>query len=119
MMRIGAILLLALAAMSPFTASGWSQYYPTRPIRLVSPNPPGGANDTVARIVADKLSEKLGHRFIVDNRGGAGGIIGAEIVAAAPADGYTLLVGSVSTHSFAPIIQPALKYDPIKDFAPI
>jgi tripartite-type tricarboxylate transporter receptor subunit TctC len=106
--------VLALAALP-----SQAQDYPTRAVRLISPNPPGGANDTVARIVADKLTVLLGQRFIIDNRGGAGGIIGGEIAAAASPDGYTLLAGSVSTHSFAPIIQPALKYDPIKDFAPV
>ncbi len=99
--------------------SAQAQDYPTRAVRVISPNPPGGANDTVTRIIADKLGEKLGQRFVIDNRGGAGGTIGAHLAAASPADGYTLLAGSVSTHSFAPVISPKLPYDPVKDFAPI
>ncbi len=107
--------LVALAAPVAATA----QAYPARPIRLISPNPPGGANDTIARIVAGKLAEGLGTQIVVDNRGGAGGTIGGDIAAHAIPDGYTLLAGSVSTHSFAPIIQSKLGYDPIKDFAPV
>jgi len=111
-------LSLALAALA-LTGSAAAQNYPVRPIRLISPNPPGGANDTIGRIVAGRLSEVLGTQLVVDNRGGAGGVIGAEIAARATPDGYTPLAGSVSTHSFAPIIHPELGYDPIKDFAPI
>jgi tripartite-type tricarboxylate transporter receptor subunit TctC len=96
-----------------------AQTYPAKPIRLVSPNPPGGANDTLARIMAAKMAPILGTKIIIDNRGGAGGQIGGEIVARAAPDGYTLLMGSVSTHSFAPITSPQIPYDPIKDFAPI
>lgn len=109
----------ALAAFLFWSGPLLAQAYPSRAVRLISPNPPGGANDTIARMIADKLSLALGQRVIVDNRGGAGGIIGGELAAAAPPDGYTLLAGSVSTHSFAPILQPKLKYDPIKDFEPV
>jgi tripartite-type tricarboxylate transporter receptor subunit TctC len=97
----------------------FAQTYPNRAIRLISPNPAGGANDTVSRIMATRMSGLLGVQIIVDNRGGAGGQIGAELAARAPPDGYTLLAGSVSTHSFAPIISPNVTYDPIGDFAPI
>jgi tripartite-type tricarboxylate transporter receptor subunit TctC len=114
--HIGWIAVAALLlASSPLAA----QTYPTKPIRLVSPNPPGGANDTLARIMAAKLAGILGTQIIIDNRGGAGGQIGGELVARAAPDGYTLLMGSVSTHSFAPITSPKIPYDPIKDFAPI
>ncbi len=95
------------------------QTYPDRPIRLISPNPAGGANDTIVRIIAAKMAPVLGGSFIIDNRGGAGGKIGAEAVARAAPDGYTLLAGSVSTHSFAPLVPPKPGYDPIKDFEPI
>ena len=88
------------------TGSVSAQSYPSHPIRLVSPNPAGGANDTIARIVINKLSEILGVQIVIDNRGGGGGLIGGEIAAHASPDGYTLLAGSVSTHSFAPIIHP-------------
>jgi tripartite-type tricarboxylate transporter receptor subunit TctC len=107
------------AAVLLATQAAFAQSYPTKPIRLVSPNPPGGANDTLARIMAAKLAGILGGKIIIDNRGGAGGQIGGELVARAAPDGYTLLMGSVSTHSFAPITSPQIPYDPIKDFAPI
>ena len=107
------------AAVLLATPAAFAQSYPTKPIRLVSPNPPGGANDTLARIMAAKLAGILGGKIIIDNRGGAGGQIGGELVARAAPDGYTLLMGSVSTHSFAPITSPQIPYDPIKDFAPI
>jgi tripartite-type tricarboxylate transporter receptor subunit TctC len=95
------------------------QTYPDHPIRVISPNPPGGANDTIVRIVAARMAPILGATIVIDNRGGGAGKIGAEVAARAAADGYTLLAGSVSTHSFAPITTPKLAYDPIKDFAPI
>jgi tripartite-type tricarboxylate transporter receptor subunit TctC len=86
---------------------------------MISPNPPGGANDTIARVLAAKLAETLGQQIVIDNRGGGGGVIGAELAAAAAPDGYTLLAGSVSTHSFSPALNKKLNYDPVKDFAPI
>ena len=108
---IFATLLIAGAAAA--------QDYPSRPIRLVAPNPAGGATDAIARIVAGKLAETLGAQIVIDNRGGAGGTLAGDIAAHAAPDGYTLLAGSVSTHSFAPIIYRKLPYDPIKDFMPI
>ena len=110
---------VAIAALLLASGPLAAQTYPAKPIRLVSPNPPGGANDTLARIMAAKLAGILGTKIIIDNRGGAGGQIGGELVARAAPDGYTLLMGSVSTHSFAPITSPKIPYDPIKDFAPI
>jgi len=88
-------------------------------IHVISPNPPGGANDTILRVVAARMAPVLGGAIVIDNRGGGAGRIGAEVVARAAPDGYTLLAGSVSTHSFAPITTPKLPYDPIKDFTPI
>jgi tripartite-type tricarboxylate transporter receptor subunit TctC len=96
-----------------------AQDYPNRPVRMISPNPPSGANDTIGRIIALKLAEVLGQSMVIDNRGGAGGTLGAEIAAQANADGYTLLAGSVSTHSFSPALRSKLNYDPVKDFTPI
>ena len=96
-----------------------AQDYPNRPVRMISPNPPSGANDTIGRIIALKLGEVLGQSMVIDNRGGAGGTLGAEIAAQANADGYTLLAGSVSTHSFSPALRSKLNYDPVKDFTPI
>jgi tripartite-type tricarboxylate transporter receptor subunit TctC len=110
---------IAIAALLLATGPLFAQGYPAKPIRLVSPNPPGGANDTLSRIMAAKMAGILGTKIIIDNRGGAGGQIGGELVARAAPDGYTLLMGSVSTHSFAPITSPKIPYDPIKDFAPI
>jgi tripartite-type tricarboxylate transporter receptor subunit TctC len=108
-----------LFGLTLFAPGAFGQAYPDRPIRLVSPNPAGGANDTIVRIIAAKMSIILGGSVVVDNRGGAGGKIGAESVARAAPDGYTLLAGSVSTHSFAPLMPPKPGYDPIKDFEPI
>ncbi len=114
--RVGVALLFGLTLLTP---AALGQTYPDRAIRLISPNPAGGANDTIVRIIAAKMTGILGTSFIIDNRGGAGGKIGAETVARAAPDGYTLLAGSVSTHSFAPVVTSKLSYDPIKDFEPI
>jgi len=108
---LGGFVLLAPTAQA--------QGYPERAIHVISPNPPGGANDTILRVVAAKMAPVLGGAIVIDNRGGGAGRIGAEVVARAAPDGYTLLAGSVSTHSFAPITTPKLPYDPIKDFTPI
>ena len=91
--------------------------YPNRPVRLIIPFPPGGSNDVVGRMIGDQLSKQLGKQVVIDNRGGAGGVIGTEIVAKAPADGYTLLVISLA-HAVNPWLYK-LPYDPIKAFAPI
>ncbi len=109
----------ALFAACLIAGSAAAQEFPAHPIRMISPNPAGGANDTIARIVVNKLSEILGVQLVIDNRGGGGGVIGGEIAARATPDGYTLLAGSVSTHSFAPLIHAKLGYDPVRDFAPI
>ncbi len=92
--------------------------YPNRAIKLVVPFPPAGATDIVGRIVAAKLGERLGQPVVVDNKPGAGGAIGSDLVAKSPADGYTILIATSSTHSIGPVLQK-LPYDPIKDFAPI
>ena len=108
-MRAGIVVLIGLTLCAQDAVA---QTYPDRPIRLISPNPAGGANDTIVRIIAAKMSTILGASVVIDNRGGAGGKIGAEAVARATPDGYTLLAGSVSTHSFAPVVTPKLGYDP-------
>ncbi|MBY0268339.1 MAG: tripartite tricarboxylate transporter substrate binding protein [Burkholderiales bacterium] len=110
--------VIAICAIA-LAASAAAQDYPNRPMRMISPNPPGGANDTIGRIIALKLGEGLGQPMVIDNRGGAGGTLGAEIAAQANPDGYTLLAGSVSTHSFSPALKAKLNYDPVKDFTPI
>ena len=94
-----------------------AQPYPSKPIALIIPFPPGGSTDIVGRIAADGLGKELGQPVVVDNRGGAGGAIGAKAIADAPADGYTLGVATVSTHVVNPIVQgDKLRYDPLRDF---
>jgi tripartite-type tricarboxylate transporter receptor subunit TctC len=100
-----------------FLVPALAQDYPNRPVRLVVPFPPGGINDIVARVIAQHLGEKLGKQVIVDNRGGAGGVVGSEIVANAPKDGHTLLIVSLAS-----AVNPwlyTLPYDPLKSFAPV
>ena len=96
-----------------------AQTYPTKPIRMIVPFPAGGATDILARALSQKLGEKIGQTVIVDNRPGAGGTIGADAAARAPADGYTLLLATSSTHSIGPAINPALTYNAQLDFTPI
>ncbi len=100
-------------------AAASAQTYPTKPVRIVVPFPPGGGTDIVARAVGQKLSEALGQTFVIDNRGGAGGTIGSEAAAKSPADGYTLAMATSSTHGVAPSLYPKLGYDPVRDFAPV
>jgi len=104
------------AAVAAFAGPSFAQSFPTHPIRMVVPFPAGGPTDIVARPIAAMLSEALGQQVIVDNRGGAGGSIGADIVAKAPADGYTLLMGTVGTHAINPSLYRKLPYDAVEDF---
>jgi tripartite-type tricarboxylate transporter receptor subunit TctC len=106
--------LLTIGAISAV-----AQTFPDKPIRLVVPYPPGGGIDIMARILADSLSKRLGWVVVVDNRGGAGGIIGTEHVARAAPDGYTLTFGTNATHGIFVSLHPKLPYDPVKDFAPV
>ncbi len=117
-MHIKQILTFISLVFVAYTSSAHAAY-PERPLRLVSPNPAGGANDTIGRIIVQKFSEILGAQVVIDNRGGAGGLIGAEIVARANPDGYTLLFGSSATHTFAPLIYKNIPYDPDRDFIPV
>ena len=96
-----------------------AQPYPARPVRLVVPSPPGGSPDILARIVSQKLSEQLGQQVVVDNRGGASGIIGVESVAHAAPDGYTLLLVTATTFGALPVLKKNLPYDAEKDFTPL
>jgi tripartite-type tricarboxylate transporter receptor subunit TctC len=105
--------LLALSA-----AHAYGQAYPTRPIRILVPSTPGGSVDTLARTIAPKLSEKWGQQVVVDNRAGAGGAIAGEMLAKAPPDGYTLMMGTIAATATNVSLQKT-NYDPIKDFAPI
>jgi tripartite-type tricarboxylate transporter receptor subunit TctC len=106
---------LAFLFVQPVSA----QDYPNRPIRLIVTVPPGGAADFIARLVGGKISESLGQPVLVENRGGAGGTIAADAVAKAPADGYTLLQNSITTHGVGPHLYSKLPYDPVKDFAAV
>ena len=110
------LIILALAAT---IESAFAQDYPTKPIKLVIPYPPGGATDVIGRVVALKLSEVLGQQVVIDNRSGAAGSIGAAAVAAAPADGYTLLLGALTSHSINSALQPNIQFDLARDFVPI
>ncbi len=113
-------MLMAVVALIA-APSAWSQAgaYPSRPVRVVVPFPAGGTTDILARAIAQRLSEAMGQPFIVDNRPGAGGNLGAELVAKSAPDGYTLLMGTVGTHAINPGLYPKMPYDHIKDFAPV
>lgn len=110
-----AILLCCAAWASAAAAQVW----PSKPVRLIVPFAPGGSADTLGRLVAQKLSESFKQTFVVENRGGAGGVIGSELVAKAPADGYTLLVSGVASHCIAPALSKEFPFDPLRDFTHI
>ncbi len=114
MSRLLAVLFFVLCC-----ASAQAQTYPAKPIRVVVPFPPGGSIDIMARRLAIPLTAKLGQSVVVENRAGAGSIVGGTFVAQAPNDGYTLLFASSSTLTLAPAISPKLPYDPNKDFTPV
>jgi len=114
--RRAAIMALS-TALVPLT--GRAAGFPDKPLRLLVPFPAGGAADLMARMLAQHLGEQLGQQVVIDNRGGAGGSVAAELVARAPADGYTLLFATMGTHAINPSLYPKLRYDPLKDFAPV
>jgi tripartite-type tricarboxylate transporter receptor subunit TctC len=116
--RIGAYLALALLASTPATLV-LAQAYPTKAVKMVVPFPPGGSLDNAGRLIAQRLSDMWGQTVVVENRPGAGGNIGADIVAKSPADGYTILLGALSTHAVNPSLYKSMPYDAAKDFAPI
>lgn len=101
------------------SGSGWASGYPVKPVTLIVPQAPGGANDAVARIVAQRLGAVLGHPIVVDNRPGAGGNIGIQVAAKAPRDGYTLLLTVGSSFTINPSLYRKIPFDPVKDFEPI
>src|SRR5450432_2103068 len=115
--RLAAACMVGAALALPTVALG--QAYPSKPIRLVVPFPPGGSPDVVARAIGAKLSEAWGQAVVIDNRPGAGGNIGADLVAKSAPDGYTILEGALSTHAVNVSLYAKMPYDPIKDFAPI
>jgi len=107
------LVLVALASTAD------AQSWPSKPIRIISPYPPAGANDLLARIIAPKLSEQLGQPVVVENRAGATGNIGAELVAKAPADGYTLLMGQAGNLTINISLMAKIPFDPVRDFSPV
>ena len=109
----------AAAALAAISAASPAQGYPNKSIRLIVPFPAGGPTDVIARAVAQKLTESMGQPVVIDNRGGSGGNIGADIVAKSAPDGYTLLMGIVSTHAINASLYSKMPYDTVKDFAPI
>ena len=118
-LRAVAIAMAAVTATLIATASAIAQNYPVRPVRLLVTSPPGGANDTQARVLGAKLGEQLGQVVVIDNRAGGSGMIAAEIVARSAPDGYTLLAGTNSTFAVNPSLFPKVPYDTPRDFAPV
>lgn len=110
---------IAVAAAVMTWSAQAAEKYPARPIRMVMPSSPGGANDVVGRMVVQRVAEILGQQIVVDNRGGAGGAIGAEIAAEGSPDGYTLLTATYATHTMIPLLQKTIRYRPERDFVPI
>jgi tripartite-type tricarboxylate transporter receptor subunit TctC len=116
MMRAWLLAAVACALTAPADAA---DVYPSRPVRMIVAVPPGGPADILARLVGPKLTEALGQTVVIDNRGGAGGGVGSEAVARSAPDGYTLLMGTIGTHSINPAVYAKINYDPIKDFEPV
>jgi tripartite-type tricarboxylate transporter receptor subunit TctC len=116
-MNISRLAIAAALALS--VTSAWSQAYPSKPIRMIVGFPPGGGTDVVARVISAKLQEWYNQPVIVENRPGATGTIGADVVAKSAPDGYTLIMGHVNSHGIAPNLFAKLPYDPIKDFAAV
>src|SRR5665647_1644136 len=119
MIRRFAVALLACLIVAPFGFATAAQAFPDRPVRIVVPFPPGGSDDVIARLVAQKLSELWGKSVIVENHAGAGGNVGAEAVARAAPDGYTLLLAAPGPLAVNQTLYSKLSFDPAKDFAPV
>ena len=113
------LMLLVALAFQAAAQPAVTAVYPGKPVRVIVPYPPGGGNDTLGRLFAAKLADRLGQPFIVENRPGAGTMIGTEAAAKSPPDGYTVLLSSIATHALSPNLYSRVAYDPIKDFAPI
>lgn len=111
--------MCALAALFALPGADAVEAYPTKPVRMIVPFPPGGGTDGLARVLAKQMSEHLGQPVIIENIGGAGGTIGSAMAAKAAADGYTIMMGTLGTHSIAPSLYPKLSYNVSRDFKPI
>jgi tripartite-type tricarboxylate transporter receptor subunit TctC len=114
-----AVALAAACAVFGFISPACAQEYPTKSVRLIVPFPPGGSLDFAGRLIAQKLTEAWGQSVVVENKPGAGGNIGADLVAKSAPDGYTILLGALSTHAVNPNLYARMPYDAVKDFAPI
>ena len=112
-------LLCTLTTLALAYASTWAQIYPTKPIRWVVPSTPGDGSDVTGRLLADKISRELGQAVVIDNKPGAGGVLGSDAVAKSPADGYTMIVGNAGSHGVNAGIYSKLPYDVVKDFVPV
>ena len=110
---------LGMAVIALAGASASADTYPSKPIKIVVPFAAGGTTDLLARAVGAELQKSMGQSVIVDNRPGAGGNVGADVVAKSTPDGYTLLMGTVGTHAINQSLYPKMPFDPIKDFAPV
>jgi len=119
LLRLIALTILATAVLGSWPPATVAQPFPNRPVRIVVPQPPGVASDTVARILADELAEYWHQSVVIETKPGAGGTIAADLVARAPADGYTLLLANPSNTAIAAAVDQALRYDPMVDFTPI
>jgi len=117
--RLRLVAIAAFFAAVSLHGAAWAQSYPAKPIRFIVPFPAGGGADIFARLIGRKLGENMGQTFVVDNRAGASGIIGSEVVARSAPDGYTLLMGTTGTHTTNPAVFSKLPYDSLKDFAAI
>jgi tripartite-type tricarboxylate transporter receptor subunit TctC len=111
--------VFAFSALLAASAAAFAQTYPSKPIRLIVPFPPGGSADILARAIGQKAGEGLGQPFVVENRPGAGTAIGADALAKSAPDGYSVMIGTVSSHAINPALNPKLPYDPLKDFTPV
>jgi tripartite-type tricarboxylate transporter receptor subunit TctC len=110
-------LILLLLVSLPLAAA--AQVYPSKPVRMIVPWAPGGTTDILGRVIAQKMGEKWGQPVVVENRGGAAGNIGTEAAAKSPADGYTILLGTMSSHAMNPFLYARMSFDPVKDVAPV
>jgi tripartite-type tricarboxylate transporter receptor subunit TctC len=116
---VALVLLLAVVLAAPGKPAFAQDNYPSRPVKIIAPQAPGGGVDLVARIIADRLRIAMGQTFVIENQAGAGGAIAAQMTARAQPDGYTLMIGYVATHATNPAVKKNLGYDAVKDFTPI